>query len=154
MIINPENVPRRTTSIYPDKFKSVVFGRVKQALGNAAGLKNFGVNLVTLAPGSCSALRHWHTRQDEFIYVIEGEVTLVTDGSAQILTPGMMAGFPAGEEDGHQLVNRSHVDVVYLEIGDRTPNDEAYYPDHDLIAKPGADGHIVFTHQDGSLYES
>ncbi|MEA5514032.1 cupin domain-containing protein [Nodularia sp. UHCC 0506] len=162
MIINPENVPSRTTSTYPDKFKPMVLGRVKQALGNAAGLQNFGVNLVTLAPGSCSALRHWHTRQDEFIYVIEGEVTLVTDTGAQILTPGMMAGFPAGEEDGHQLVNRSKSSVVYLEIGDRlrrgfahrTPDDEVYYPDHDLIAQPGADGNTIFTHKDGTLYES
>ncbi|TVP64094.1 MAG: cupin domain-containing protein [Nodularia sp. (in: Bacteria)] len=155
MIINPENVPSRTDSTYPDKFKSVVFGRAKQALGNAAGLKNFGVNLVTLAPGSCSALRHWHTQQDEFIYIIEGEVTLVTDTGAQILTPGMMAGFPAGEEDGHQLVNRSNnVEVVYLEIGDRTPDDEVYYPDNDLIAKPGADGQTIFTHKDGTLHES
>lgn len=154
MIINPENVPSRTTSIYPDKFQPLVFGRVKQALGNAAGLKNFGVNLVTLAPGSCSALRHWHTRQDEFIYVIEGELTLITNVGAQILTPGMMAAFPAGEEDGHQLVNRSHAVAIYLEIGDRTPDDEAYYPDNDLIAKSAADGQIIFTHQDGTLYES
>ncbi|HYW18287.1 MAG TPA: cupin domain-containing protein [Nodularia sp. (in: cyanobacteria)] len=154
MIINPENVPSRTTSIYPDKFKPMVFGRVKQALGNAAGLKNFGVNLVTLAPGSCSALRHWHTRQDEFIYIIEGEVTLVTDAGAQILSPGMMAGFPGGEEDGHQLVNRSNAVVVYLEIGDRTPDDQVYYPDNDLIAQRGADGHTIFIHQDGTLYES
>ncbi len=81
-------------------------------------MKNFGVNLVTLASGSCSALRHWHKRQDEFVYVIEGEVTLVTNTGAQILKPGMMAGFPAGEADGHQLVNRSNAVVVYLEIGD------------------------------------
>jgi uncharacterized cupin superfamily protein len=162
MIINPENVPSRTTSTYPDKFKPMVFGRVKQALRNAAGLKNFGVNLVTLSPGSCSALRHWHTQQDECIYIIEGEATLVTDTGTQILTPGMMAGFPAGEEDGHQLVNHSHEMVVYLEIGDhlrcgfaeRTPNDEVYYPDNDLIAKSGADGYPVFAHKNGTLYDS
>ena len=153
MIIDPENVSRRTTSIYPDQFKPLLAGRVKQALGNAAGLKNFGVNLVTLAPGSCSALRHWHQRQDEFIYVIEGEVTLVTNTGAQILKPGMMAGFPAGEEDGHQLVNRSHAVVVYLEIGDRTPSDEVHYSDNDLIAKATPDG-LIFTHKDGTLYES
>ncbi|MBE9049621.1 cupin domain-containing protein [Nostocales cyanobacterium LEGE 11386] len=153
MIINPENVPSRRTSNYPEEFKPLVMGRVKQALGNAAGLKNFGVNLVTLAPGSCSALRHWHTKQDEFIYVIEGEVTLITNAGAQILTPGMMAGFPSGEEDGHQLVNRSSEVVVYLEIGDRTPEDEVYYPDDDLIAKASTDGHHIFTHKDGALYE-
>lgn len=154
MIIHPENVPSRTTSIYPDIFKPLMSGRVKQALGNAAGLKNFGVNLVTLAPGSCSALRHWHTRQDEFIYVIEGELALITNAGEQILTPGMMAGFPAGEEDGHQLVNHSHEVVVYLEIGDRTPDDEVHYPDNDLIAKSGADGYPIFTYKDGSLYDS
>lgn len=106
MIINPENVPSRTTSIYPEQFQHYMVGRVKKALGNAAGLNNFGVNLVTLAPGSCSALRHWHTRQDEFIYVIKGEVTLITNTGEQILKPEMMAAFPAGEEEGHQLINR------------------------------------------------
>ncbi|ALF53286.1 cupin [Nostoc piscinale CENA21] len=154
MIINPDNVPNRTTSIYPEKFRHLVAGRVKKALGNAAGLKNYGVNLVTLAPGSRSALRHWHTRQDEFIYIIEGEVTLVTNEGEQILTPGMMAGFPASEENGHQLVNHSEKIVVYLEVGDRTPDDEAYYPDDDLIAKNGANGERIFTRKDGTLYES
>lgn len=154
MIINPDNIPSRTTSIYPEKFQHHVAGRVKKALGNAAGLKNYGVNLVTLAPGSCSALRHWHTRQDEFIYIIEGEATLVTNAGEQILTPGMMAGFPAGEEDGHQLVNRSDIVVIYLEIGDRTPDDEAYYPDDDLMVKSGVNGERIFTTKDGALYES
>lgn len=154
MIIDPENVPSRTTTIYPDQFKPRIAGRVKQALGNAAGLKNFGVNLVTLAPGSCSALRHWHSNQDEFIYVIEGEVTLVTNAGGQILKPGMMAGFPAGEEDGHHLVNRSEATVVYLEIGDRTPDERVSYPDDDLlIAKTSPDG-IIFRHKDGTLYET
>ncbi|MDZ8050067.1 MAG: cupin domain-containing protein [Aulosira sp. ZfuVER01] len=153
MIINPENVPNRTTTLYPEEFKSLVLGRVKKAVGNAAGLKNFGVNLVTLAPGSCSSVRHWHTRQDEFIYVIEGEVTLVTNEGAHILQPGMMAGFPAGEANGHHLVNRSQATVVYLEIGDRTADDEAHYPDDDLMAQ-AADGSWIFTRKDGTLYES
>lgn len=154
MIINPDNVPSRTTSIYPDKFQHIVAGRAKKALGNAAGLKNFGVNLVTLAPGSCSALRHWHTRQDEFIYIIEGEPTLVTNAGEEILKPGMMAGFPAGEEDGHQLVNKSDAVVIYLEVGDRTPEDEGHYPDDDLIAKTSASGERIFTTKDGTLYKS
>jgi uncharacterized cupin superfamily protein len=152
VIIDPENVPSRTTSNYPDQFKHLIVGRIKQALGNAADLKNFGVNLVTLGPGSCSALRHWHTRQDEFIYVLEGEVTLITNAGSEILQPGMMAGFPAGEEDGHQLVNQSQRPVVYLEVGDRTADDEANYPDNDLIAKASPYGWI-FTHKDGTLYE-
>ncbi len=153
MIIDLENVSNRTSSKYPQEFQSFVLGRVKKAVGNAAGLKNFGVNLVTLAPGSCSALRHWHTRQDEFVYVIEGEVTLVTNEGVQILKPGMMAGFPAGEANGHHLVNRSDAAVVYLEIGDRTANDEAYYPDDDLIAQLNSEGNHTFTHKDGTLYE-
>jgi uncharacterized cupin superfamily protein len=152
MIINPENVPSRTTSVYPEQFQHLMIGRVKKALGNAAGLKNFGVNLVKLAPGSCSALRHWHTRQDEFIYVIKGEVTLITNTGEQILKPEMMAAFPAGEEDGHQLINRSDTEVIYLEIGDRTSDDEAIYPDDDLIAKSTPKGWI-FMHRNGVLYE-
>ncbi|MBW4671898.1 MAG: cupin domain-containing protein [Cyanomargarita calcarea GSE-NOS-MK-12-04C] len=152
MIIDPQNVPSRTTSNYPEQFKHLIAGRIKQALGNAAGLKNFGVNLVTLAPGSCSALRHWHTRQDEFIYVLEGEVTLITNAGSQILQPGMIVGFPASEEDGHQLVNKSQRPVVYLEVGDRTVDDEVNYPDNDLIAKASPYGWI-FTHKDGTLYE-
>ncbi|GAB1541004.1 lpg2434 family Dot/Icm T4SS effector [Scytonema sp. NUACC21] len=151
MIINPENVPQRTTSNYPEQFQSRVTGRIKQAVGNAAGIKNFGVNLVQLSPGSCSALRHWHTKQDEFIYVIEGEITLITDSGEQLLRPGMMAGFPAGEASGHHLVNKSNQVVVYLEIGDRTPNDEAHYPDDDLVACEGENGWI-FLHKDGSKY--
>ena len=151
MLINPENIPARTTSIYPEIFKPVVAGRSKQSLGDAAGLKNFGVNLVKLAPGSCSALRHWHTKQDEFIYVIEGEITLVTNAGEQTLKPGMAAGFPAGEADGHNLINRSNSIAIYLEIGDRTPDEQVDYPDMDLVAKHSPNG-WVFTHKDGSLY--
>lgn len=152
MIINPENVPEITGSKYPQQFKSAVAGRVKKRLGDAAGLQNFGVNLVRLAPGSCSALRHWHSRQDEFIYVLEGEVTLIVNSGEQVLKPGMAAGFPAGDADGHHLVNRSNADVVYLEIGDRTDGDSANYPDDDLIAKASDNGWI-FTHKNGDIYE-
>jgi uncharacterized cupin superfamily protein len=152
MIIDPENVPERIGSNYPQQFKSVVAGRVKKRLGDAAGLQNFGVNLVKLAPGSCSALRHWHTRQDELIYVLEGEVTLVTNAGEQVLKPGIVAGFPAGDADGHHLVNRTNSDVVYLEIGDRTADDSANYPDDDLIAK-ASDGGWIFTHKNGEIYE-
>ncbi|RUT04270.1 cupin [Dulcicalothrix desertica PCC 7102] len=151
MIINPENIPQRTTSTYPEEFKQRVAGRIKQAVGNAALIKNFGVNLVKLAPGSCSALRHWHSKQDEFIYVVEGEITLITNAGEQILTPGMMAGFPAGKADGHHLINKSSQVVIYLEVGDRTPNDEVDYPDDDLIASSSENGWI-FSHKDGSEY--
>ncbi|MFB2772657.1 cupin domain-containing protein [Pelatocladus sp. BLCC-F211] len=151
MIIDPEKVPTEARSNYPDEFKPKVAGRIRQRLGNFAGLKNFGVNLVKLEPGSSSALRHWHSCQDEFIYVLEGELTLITDAGAEVLKPGMAAGFPAGEANGHHLVNRSSTVAVYLEVGDRTPNDEASYPDDDLIAKASPDGKsIIFAHKDGT----
>ena len=153
MLINPENIPEKITSNYPEEFKAFVAGRSKKRLGDAAGLQNFGVNLTKLAPGSCSALRHWHTRQDEFIYILSGEITLVTDEGEQILTPGMAAGFPAGVADGHHLINRSNSEAVYLEIGDRTPNDEVIDPDDDLVAKDSLKG-WAFTHKDGRLYTS
>jgi uncharacterized cupin superfamily protein len=152
MIVNPENVQESTGSNYPQKFKSAVAGRVKKRLGNAAGLHNFGVNLVRLVPGSCSALRHWHSCQDEFIYILEGEVTLVTNSGEQVLQSGMAAGFPAGDVDGHHLVNHTDSDVVYLEIGDRTSGDSVNYPDDDLIAKASANG-WTFTHKNGEIYE-
>ena len=153
MLINPEDIPEKVTSNYPEEFKHFVAGRAKKRLGDAAELKNFGVNLTKLAPGSCSALRHWHTKQDEFIYVLAGELTLVTDDGEQILTAGMAAGFPAGVANGHHLINRSNSEAVYLEIGDRTPNDEVTYPDDDLAAKSSANG-WGFTYKDGSLYKS
>jgi uncharacterized cupin superfamily protein len=151
MIINPENVPSRTTTAYPKEFHHLIQGRIKKALGNAAGIKNFGVNLVTLAPGSCSALRHWHSHQDEFIYIIEGEATLITNSGEQTLQAGIMAGFPAGEEDGHHLVNKSSAPVIYLEIGDRTPDDVVNYPDDDLVAKATPNGWALMR-KDGSAY--
>ncbi|MBV6624602.1 MAG: cupin domain-containing protein [Rivularia sp. (in: Bacteria)] len=154
MIINPEEVPIQNSTDYPDEFKSVVAGRFRQRLGKFAGLNNFGVNLVKLIPGSASALRHWHSHQDEFIYILEGELTIITDAGEEILTPGMAAGFPANEANGHHLVNRSNEDAVYLEVGDSTPNDTVYYPDNDLIAKPGNDGKsVVFTRKDGSIHD-
>ena len=128
MIINPEEVPIQNSTDYPSEFKSIVAGRFRQRLGNFAGLKNFGVNLVKLSPGSASALRHWHSHQDEFIYIVEGELTLITDVGEEVLTPGMAAGFPANEANGHHLVNRSNQDAVYLEVGDRTANDTVNYP--------------------------
>lgn len=153
MIVDPKNVPESTGSNYPQQFKYAVAGRVKKRLGDAARLQNFGVNLVRLAPGSCSTLRHWHTCQDEFIYVLEGEVTLITNLGEQVLKSGMAAGFPAGDADGHHLINHTDSDVVYLEIGDRTSGDSVNYPDDDLIAKASEKGWI-FTHKNGELYES
>ena len=123
----------------------------RKRLGNAAGLENFGVNLVELAPGSASALRHWHDKQDEFIYVVSGEITLLTDAGEEILKVGDCAGFPAGVADGHCLINRSGEKATYLEIGDRTSSDRVTYPDDDLVAQNSPEGWI-FTHKDGKLY--
>jgi uncharacterized cupin superfamily protein len=149
--IDPADVAVRTGSSYPEPFRATVAGRRKQALGDAAGLRNFGVNLVRLAPGTASSLRHWHSRQDELVYVLEGEVILVTDAGEQSLGPGMAAGFPAGKADGHHLVNRSTADVVYLEVGDRSPGDEGFYPDVDLALRY-VDGKLVFTRKNGEPY--
>jgi uncharacterized cupin superfamily protein len=149
--LNPETVAARTSSAYPEAFKALVAGRSKQALGDVLGLKNFGVNLVKLAPGAYSSLRHWHRRQDEFVYVLEGELTLITDTGEQILGPGMAAGFPAGKPDGHHLINRSQAIAMYLEVGDRLPGDSGSYPDVDLAFEQSS-GKAVFTHKDGSPY--
>ena len=150
--LDPAQVPEQSTTGYPEPFKSQVAGRHRRRLGDAAGLKNFGVNLTRLDPGTESSMRHWHTKQDEFIYVLEGEVTLVTDAGRQKLAAGMAAGFPAGMADGHQLVNETSRPARYLEIGDRTPGDAATYSDVDLAARL-LDGKWVFTRKDGSPYK-
>ena len=149
--LDPVIVAATQTSNYPQAFKPVVAGRLKQRLGDELGLKNFGVNLTTLKSGAASALRHWHLTQDEFVYIVSGELVLVTDGGEQLLTAGMCAGFPAGKPDGHHLVNRSAREAVYLEVGDRTPGDAASYPDDDLVAR-AVEGGWQFTHKDGTPY--
>jgi uncharacterized cupin superfamily protein len=149
--LDPATVTATQGSNYPEQFKPRVAGRSKQRLGNALGLKNFGVNLTTITPGSASALRHWHTKQDEFVYIVSGELMLVTDAGEQLLTAGMCAGFLASKADGHHLVNRSVRDAVYLEVGDRTPGDAANYPDDDLIAR-AVDGGWQFVRKNGASY--
>ncbi len=145
--------PLRTKATnYPEPFASLVRGREKRPLGDPFGLTNFGVNLTRLSPGAMSALRHAHSRQDELVYILEGNPTLITDVGESSLSPGMCAGFKAGTGDGHHLVNRSESDVVYLEVGDRTPGDQAAYPDDDLKAVLGADGLWQFRHKDGTPY--
>src|SRR5262245_48910161 len=137
---------------YPAPFASRVSGREKRPLGAGFGLTNFGVTLTRLEPGAVSALRHAHGRQDEFVYVLEGEPTLVTDSGETVLRPGMCAGFKAGTGNGHHLVNRSARPVIYLEIGDRSPGDSVVYPDDDLGAVLEPDGRWRFTHKDGTPY--
>jgi uncharacterized cupin superfamily protein len=141
--------PPRASS-YPAPFAAQVQGREKRPLGDLFGLTNFGVNLTRLAPGAASALRHAHTRQDEFVYVLEGEPTLITDAGETRLSPGMCAGFRAGSGEAHRLVNRGAADVVYLEIGDRTAGDVVSYPDDDLVVRREADGSLHCTRKDGS----
>lgn len=144
--------PRAKPSVYPEPFASKMHGRVKRPLGDIFGLSNFGVNLTRLAPGAWSALRHAHSKQDEFIYVLSGHPILITDAGETSLSPGMCAGFKAGSRDGHHLVNRSSEDVLYLEVGDRTADDSAAYPDDDLRAALGRDGKWQFAHKDGTPY--
>lgn len=143
--------PRTKPSTYPEPFFTRMGKREKRPLGDLFGLRNFGVNLTRLAPGGESALLHRHSKQDEFVYILEGEPTLVTESEEIILSPGMCAGFPA-EGIAHQLVNRTDSDVVYLEIGDRSAGDEGSYPRDDLKASLGADGQWVYTHKDGRPY--
>ncbi len=144
--------PRARASNYPEPFASRMAGRQKRALGDHFGLTHFGVNLTRLLPGAMSALRHAHSAQDEFVYVLQGRATLVTDRGEVELLPGMCAGFRAGSGQAHHLVNRSSDDVLYLEVGDRTPGDSAVYPDDDIQANTDASGRWRFTHKDGTPY--
>lgn len=145
--LDPMTVEAGLTTIYPEEFKAMCAGREKRKIGDVLGLNKFGVNLVTLKPGAGSSQRHWHSHSDEFVYILEGEVTLITDAGEEILGPGMVAGFPANNGDGHHLVNKSGSDVLYLEVGDRPPKDDADYPDVDMLVR---DGKLV--HKDGTPY--
>lgn len=143
--------PRTKRSIYPEPFASRMAGREKRALGDVFGLSNFGVNLTKLLPGAVSALRHAHSRQDEFIYILQGNPVLITDAGETQLAPGMCSGIKAGTGNGQQLLNRSKEEVTYLEIGDRSAGDSVIYPDDDLQAVL-VDGEWKFAHKDGSPY--
>ncbi len=144
--------PRTRPSLYPEPYASLVAGRERRPLGNLFGLTNFGVNLTRMVPGAVSAMRHAHTTQDEFVYILEGNPVLITDAGETPLAPGMCAGFKAGTGNGHKLANRTERDVLYLEIGDRTPGDSVSYPDDDLQAVLGSDGQWRFLHKDGTPY--
>lgn len=142
---------RQKKSNYPAPFAKRVEGREKRALGDAFGLKNFGVNLTRLAPNAESALLHRHSVQDEMVYILSGEPTLITEEGSYRMKPGMCAGFPA-KGTAHHLVNQTNQDVLYLEIGDRLPNDTGEYPEDDLVAKQDDKGQWVFTRKDGAAY--
>jgi uncharacterized cupin superfamily protein len=149
--IDIAKVPVDSRSTYPDPFKRVVEGRSRKRLGSVAGLDQFGVNLTTLKPGAASALRHWHHREDELVYILEGEVVLIEDDGEIVLGPGDAAGFKASVPNGHHLVNKSTRDAVYLEIGTRSKHERAEYPDVDLIViRDDTGGH--YTHKDGKPY--
>ena len=150
-IVASEAPPRSRPSTYPEPFASQMAGRRKRPLGDLFGLTNFGVNLTTLAPGGISALRHAHTKQDEFIYIVKGEPTLHTDEGRTKLCPGMCAGFKAGTGNGHRLINETETEVVYLEVGDRTAGDEGSYPDDDIRAAL-IDGRWKYLHKNGTPY--
>jgi uncharacterized cupin superfamily protein len=149
--LDPLSVSPRLGSIYPAPFDEPLAGRAKRALGDPLDLTQFGVNLVTLEPGAWSSQRHWHENEDEFVYVLEGEATLVVDVGETLLKPGMAAGFSAGRPDGHHLINRSDKPVVYLEVGTRAPVEKAQYSDIDMMVR--RDGSpFVFTHKNGEPY--
>jgi uncharacterized cupin superfamily protein len=150
--LDPAGVQPRSSSGYPEPFRSRVLPREKRALGEPLGLTKIGVNLTTLPPGKESSMRHWHTREDELVFVVEGEVVLVTDEGEQVLRAGTCAGFPAGAKNGHQLVNRGDRPARYLEISNRDPEDTAEYPDVDLALSRGPDGKLVFLRKDGTKY--
>jgi len=143
--------PRTKPSIYPEPFASRMAGRVKHPLGDLFGLTNFGVNLVRLSPGAGSALRHAHSRQDEFVYIVQGYAVLITEAGETQLSAGMCAGFKSGTGNAHQLLNRSSEEVIYLEVGDRSAGDTVAYPDDDLQATM-VEGKWQFAHKDGAPY--
>ena len=147
---DPKDLPESNATSYPAQFKAANSQRWNRRLGDHAGLKNFGVNLTRIEPGGQSSARHAHARQDEFIWVIEGELVLETNEGRQALGPGMCAGFPAGCGNAHRFVNESSKDAFILVVGDRTPFDAIDYPDIDNHATSGADGKYVFTKKDGT----
>lgn len=150
--IDPREIEARIGTGYPEPYRANVLARSKRALGDAFGLTRYGVNLVELSPGTWSSQRHWHTHEDEFVFVVSGELTLITDAGEQILTPGMVAGFPAGDSNGHHLINKGEETASYPEIGDRNPEDEVFYPDIDLLYKINDEGEHEFTNRDGLPY--
>jgi uncharacterized cupin superfamily protein len=149
--IDIAKLPVDTRTGYPPPLDRVVIGREQKRLGNAVGLDQFGVNLTTLKPGASSALRHWHEKEDELVYMIEGEVVLIEDDGEIVLKPGDATGFKANTPNGHHLVNRSKRDAVYLEIGTRSKHEKASYPDVDLVAVRD-DAGMRYTHKNGEPY--
>ena len=147
--IDPATVPARTGSAYPPPFDAPCAARIRRRMGEAGRLQDFGVNLLTLPSGNWSSQRHWHSHEDEFVWVVEGELTLITDSGEEILGPGDCAAFKAGNPDGHHLVNKSGRPAKVLEIGNADANDRCVYSDIDMVIGPGAG---PFRHRDGRPY--
>jgi uncharacterized cupin superfamily protein len=151
-VFKPADVPESNMSGYPEPFRQAQRKRHNRRLGDHAGLKNYGVVLTRVEPGGQSSARHAHSKQDEFVYILEGELVLVTDAGRETLSPGTCVGFPAGTGDGHHFLNMTDKDAVLLVVGDRTGGDEVTYPDIDLELKAGADGVRAFHRKDGTPY--
>lgn len=149
--VDPLEIPANSRCGYPDPFRSRCLPRDRRALGDASGLTRIGVNHTTLGVGAASSMRHWHTHEDELVYVLEGELALVTNAGERTLRAGQCAGFPAGHADGHQLINRGTVPAVYLEISNREDEDRPYYPDVDLSWHASESGGGYF-HKNGEPY--
>jgi uncharacterized cupin superfamily protein len=144
-------IPIDAGTTYPAPFRKMVAGREKQKLGNVVGLTQFGVNLIRLKPGAASALRHWHEQEDEFVFVTEGELTLVEDEGETLLRAGEAAGFKAGVANGHHLVNRSQRDAAFLVVGTRATQERAHYPDDDLAYEHDGTS-FTYTNKSGEPY--
>jgi len=149
---DPLTLPESNATLLPEPYGSKNRQRWNRRLGDHAKLANFGVNLTRIPPGGQSSFRHAHSRQDEFVYVLQGEVELETDAGVETMRAGLCSGFPAGSGNAHRFVNRSTTDVLLIVVGDRTPGDEVSYPDLDLHGRMGADGKYVFAHKDGTPY--
>jgi uncharacterized cupin superfamily protein len=147
--LDPQTLAPRTGTIYPPEFASELKGREKRALGDGFGLTQFGVNLTTLAPGAWSSHRHWHEKEDEFVFIIAGEITLIDETGEYLMKPGMCAGFKAGVGNAHHLVNKSKATASYVEVGTRSSDEVASYPDVDMRAVK-TDGKFVVTRKDGT----
>ena len=144
-------VPVKSGTFYPAQFQAECLGRHKQAIGDAAGLTQFGVNITRISPGAASALRHWHEQEDEFIYVLEGELVLVENDGEVVLKPGDAAGFKAGSGNAHRLINRGTLDAVYFEVGTRAKSERVHYPDVDLVMERD-DKRRRYLHRSGEPY--
>ena len=150
--IDIDRVPVKTGSLYPPLYNAMADGRIKQALGDAGGLTQFGVNLTRLPPGAASAQRHWHEAEDELVFVVSGELVLIEEGGETSLRAGEAATFKAGHADGHYLANRSAQDAVVLEIGTRASEERCQYPDIDLVYEKRG-GKVHFTNRAGDPYD-